>query len=310
MSKLVSFSTLLLLQVSAACETGDSSPSPSDGSSEMTVEAAEVDAAVQATIDAMTSSVRSGDLDGILETYTEDAVVVFDPGVPVYDRAAQRAAFEGFIAVSPVFEFDGHETVASGDHALHINPWAMKGRTPDGQVLEAGGLSVVVLERQADASWLMAIDNPHGSRLLPDLLIPAPSEVMPHPEERAVAETIDAMTSSFRAKDLEGIMATYVDGAAIVFEPGARALTDPDAQRQAFRAFFDADPTFEFGGHEVVVAGDSAVHINPWSMTGTGPDGAPIESSGLSVAVLERQPDGSWLMVIDHPYGNQLLAGA
>ncbi len=62
-----------------------------------------------------------------------------------------------------------------------------------------------------------------------------------------------------------------------------------------------------FAGHEVIVNGDTALHIAPWSMSGTGPNGAAVEQSGLSVAVLRRQADGGWKMVIDNPHGQMLL---
>jgi ketosteroid isomerase-like protein len=41
-------------------------------------------------------------------------------------------------------------------------------------------------------------------------------------------------------------------------------------------------------------------------MAGTAPDGSAVTASGLSVAVLRRQPEGRWLMVIDHPFGDSI----
>jgi len=45
------------------------------------------------------------------------------------------------------------------------------------------------------------------------------------------------------------------------------------------------------------------IWIAPWSMAGTTSDGQEIQQSGLSVAVLRRQADGGWKMVIDNPHG-------
>ena len=42
-------------------------------------------------------------------------------------------------------------------------------------------------------------------------------------------------------------------------------------------------------------------------MTGVAPNGTPVRHEGLSVAVLRRQADGRWVMVIDQPYGDALL---
>ncbi|KHO22088.1 nuclear transport factor 2 family protein [Mycolicibacterium setense] len=60
--------------------------------------------------------------------------------------------------------------------------------------------------------------------------------------------------------------------------------------RAGFEAFAAVKPGFRYGdGHEVMIAGDIAVHIAPWTMSGTAPHGAPIAQSGLSVATLRRR---------------------
>ncbi|WP_438498976.1 hypothetical protein [Alteromonas australica] len=48
---------------------------------------------------------------------------------------------------------------------MHISPWSMKGKTPDGQEVKQSGLSVAILRRQKDGDWKMIIDNPYASRL-------------------------------------------------------------------------------------------------------------------------------------------------
>lgn len=124
--------------------------------------------------------------------------------------------------------------------------------------------------------------------------------------EQSVIRAVETMTTAFHDGDLEGVMACYADGATIVFEPG-HPISDPGGQRAAFEGFFALKPQFTYSGHEVVVAGNRAIHSAPWSMRGTQPDGTIVEMTGLSVAVLERQDDGRWLMVIDNPYGDHLL---
>ncbi|MVO15260.1 YybH family protein [Parasedimentitalea huanghaiensis] len=126
-------------------------------------------------------------------------------------------------------------------------------------------------------------------------------------EQQKVLETITTMSSAFMAKDIDGVMATYEDTATVMFEPG-QPVSDPDTLRAMFTGMSAVDPIFEFGEHEVFIAGDTALHITPWQMSGRAPDGTEISQSGLSVAVLRRQPGGTWLMVIDNPHGAQLLA--
>ena len=95
----------------------------------------------------------------------------------------------------------------------------------------------------------------------------------------------------------------------VLGEPGA-PLSGDAPLREMFSAFAAVRPVFVYGGHEMIVAGDIALHIAPWTMTGRAPDGAPVAGEGLSVAVMRRGADGAWRMVIDNPYGARLLAQA
>jgi ketosteroid isomerase-like protein len=114
------------------------------------------------------------------------------------------------------------------------------------------------------------------------------------------------MTNAFQKGDIDGILRTYEPGAVVVGEPGAPVSGTP-ALRAMFAGFIAAKPHFTFLGHEVIQAEDVALHLTPWRMAGVAPDGTAVAASGLSVAVLRRQPDGHWLMVIDDPYGDALL---
>ncbi|CAM2070385.1 SgcJ/EcaC family oxidoreductase [Sulfidibacter corallicola] len=122
-------------------------------------------------------------------------------------------------------------------------------------------------------------------------------------EEQNVMKAVLGMTAAFHAKDIEGVMASYTPEAIVVFEPG-KPTGDAESIREGFQGFFAVNPEFSYAWHQVYVTGDSAVHIAPWRMTGRAPDGTEINQSGLSVAVLRRQPDGKWLLAIDNPYGN------
>lgn len=125
------------------------------------------------------------------------------------------------------------------------------------------------------------------------------------PEASAIESVIEAMTKAFARSDLAGILATY-EPAAVVVGPAGPAQ-GREGMTALFEGFFAVKPRFSFHGHEVVTAGDIAVHLMKWDMTATAPDGSGIKDGGLSVAVLRRQPDGSWRMVIDHPNGDRVM---
>lgn len=119
--------------------------------------------------------------------------------------------------------------------------------------------------------------------------------------ERDILNTIDAMTGAFAAGDIDRIMSTYERGAVVVGAPG-NPVSGNEALRALFAQFVAAGVAFTYGAHEVVVAGDLGLHLMQW--TAPGPDG---QQSALSVAVLRRQADDTWKMVIDHPFGDGVM---
>ena len=128
-------------------------------------------------------------------------------------------------------------------------------------------------------------------------------------QEQAVLNTVMEMTAAFQSKDTDAVMTAYEPQAVVMFQPG-EPVSDVAQISEMFAGMAAANPKFTYGGHEVYVQGNLAVHIAPWSMTGRLPDGTDIEQSGLSVAVLRQQADGDWKIVIDNPHGDRLLTGS
>ena len=126
-------------------------------------------------------------------------------------------------------------------------------------------------------------------------------------DQQDVLNAVQTMTSSFQGKDITSVMASYESKATVLFEPGL-PISDEAQLEQMFTGMAAVNPVFSYAGHEVIVNGDIAIHIAPWTMTGQTPDGQELGQSGLSVAVLRRQLNGSWKMVIDNPHGGRLLA--
>lgn len=128
-------------------------------------------------------------------------------------------------------------------------------------------------------------------------------------DEKATLAAVENMTRAFQAGDIGAVMNSYEETAAVLFEPG-EPVVDSATLNAMFSTMAQMSPEFSYPkGHEVVVVGDIALHIAPWSMLATGPDGAELSQSGLSVAVLRKQADGVWKMVIDNPNGDHLMRG-
>ena len=125
-------------------------------------------------------------------------------------------------------------------------------------------------------------------------------------EQKKVYNVIVNMTDAFVKKDIGGVLATYENGAIVMFEP-QKPVTGKDNLRMAFTQFVTMNPIFTYSGHEVYISGDIATHIAPWKMVAHLPDGTKMEQSGLSIAVLRKQADGTWLMIQDNPNGQFLM---
>ena len=109
-----------------------------------------------------------------------------------------------------------------------------------------------------------------------------------------------------RPEDLDQLCTQYaasgdVKGWMSLFEPGAK-LPDPegeeksgDALREQLASLAAMKPEFKMNITKVVQAGDIALIHNEWSIPA-------LSMSGYAVEVARRQPDGTWLLVIDDPF--------
>lgn len=120
-------------------------------------------------------------------------------------------------------------------------------------------------------------------------------------DKTKILKTIETMTTAFAAGDINKVMAAYERQAVVVEKPGMPVGGEAELRRM-FREFVAAGVNFTYGAHDVVVAGDLGLHLMKW--TAPGPDG---DMTALSVAVLRRQSDGTWKMVIDHPFGDVVM---
>jgi ketosteroid isomerase-like protein len=86
-------------------------------------------------------------------------------------------------------------------------------------------------------------------------------------------------------------------------QPGAQPLAGHTAIRGALAQFVALKPTMTADVRKVVQAGDIATVLNTWQLSGTTPDGTPVQMSGTSADVMRRRADGTWGILIDDPWG-------
>jgi len=123
---------------------------------------------------------------------------------------------------------------------------------------------------------------------------------------RSLDEFHPTFVAAFNAGDEDALMALYESEAALVPEPG-QVVTGTEQIRAALQQFLALQGQFRLAAKHVVQTGDLALLISDWAVTGTGPDGKPLDVGGPSIEVVRRQADGTWLYVIDVPFGRPLL---
>jgi uncharacterized protein (TIGR02246 family) len=107
---------------------------------------------------------------------------------------------------------------------------------------------------------------------------------------------------AFNAGDPDALIALYEPGATLVPTPG-QPVTGAGLIRTALNGLLGLKGTIALETRGVLLAGDVALLHAQWTLTGTMPNGSPLEMAGRSNEVARRQPDGSWLYVIDDPFG-------
>jgi uncharacterized protein (TIGR02246 family) len=116
-----------------------------------------------------------------------------------------------------------------------------------------------------------------------------------------VRQAHGAWSDAFNRADIEALVGLYAQDAVIVAEPG-KEVSGKDGIRAALEGFLSLKGTIAIETRSVVVADDIALTCGRWTLRGTGPDGQPLEMGSDSAEVWQRQPDGTWLTVLDNPW--------
>jgi uncharacterized protein (TIGR02246 family) len=102
--------------------------------------------------------------------------------------------------------------------------------------------------------------------------------------------------------DLEGLVGLYEPDAVFSPAPGD-TVRGRAAIRDALRPFLALEPRMTGEVERVVIAGETALVTNRWTLAGAREDGSAVEMAGRSADVLRRRTDGSWGIAIDDPWG-------
>jgi ketosteroid isomerase-like protein len=110
-----------------------------------------------------------------------------------------------------------------------------------------------------------------------------------------------AFAEAVNSGDLERMLALYEPEAVLAPRAGERAYGLGEI-RAALRDLLSLDGEMESRNVWCIQVGELALLRGEWRLRGTAPDGSPLELASRTAEVARRQPDGSWLYVIDHAF--------
>jgi uncharacterized protein (TIGR02246 family) len=108
-----------------------------------------------------------------------------------------------------------------------------------------------------------------------------------------------ALASAYNAGDLEALLALYDPKAAFVVRPG-EVTTTPAELRAAMEPMVHRRARLTVQPESFVRSDDVVLVLGTFTLAGAC-DGKPFERTTRFADVLRRQPDGRWLIAVDHP---------
>lgn len=100
-------------------------------------------------------------LDGVVELYEEGSFLATPQG-SASGKEGVGQIMANFVGLKPVFKYTSKQVFKSDDIALLAGKWTLNGTGPDGSPVEMAGQTAEVARKQADGTWLYAVDSPFG----------------------------------------------------------------------------------------------------------------------------------------------------
>jgi uncharacterized protein (TIGR02246 family) len=119
---------------------------------------------------------------------------------------------------------------------------------------------------------------------------------------KAPADLLYLQVEEFNKGNVSFLMTLYEKDACFASNPG-QVVQGLESIRRSLQGFIDMKVKLEARVRRVIQASNLALLTTEWSIVGTEPDGKPINLTGRGTVVLRSQSDGSWLMVIENPWG-------
>ncbi|MEU5668293.1 YybH family protein [Streptomyces longwoodensis] len=116
---------------------------------------------VEKHTDQYVAAFNAGDFETVDRFYTEEAVIIWEPGKPLTGEARREYQRE-FLKNRPRMTAVPREKYVTGDTALLIVDWTIDTVDAEGKPERLQGIGVDVLRLGEDEVWRYAIDDPYG----------------------------------------------------------------------------------------------------------------------------------------------------
>jgi uncharacterized protein (TIGR02246 family) len=102
---------------------------------------------------------------------------------------------------------------------------------------------------------------------------------------------------AFNRGDIEALLALYAPDA--IFVVPEQQVSGKEGVRTILEGFLAPKVPLTLESLSVVTKDDLALTRGRWTLRGTGADGQPVDMGGDTAEIWKRQPDGTWLLIID-----------
>lgn len=109
-----------------------------------------------------------------------------------------------------------------------------------------------------------------------------------------------------RNNDVEGALSCFDPEA--VYVPTLGTVVKGTAEiRRGLETLCGMKPNLQAKRSMALGVGDLASWVDEWTLQATLPDGTPLDMNGVSSDIMKRRPDGTWVYLVDNPYGAAAL---
>jgi uncharacterized protein (TIGR02246 family) len=119
-------------------------------------------------------------------------------------------------------------------------------------------------------------------------------------------DVVTRLVNAMNTGDLELALSLFEPGATFVVKPGV-VVSGTLAICQTIAGFMAVKPTLTIEAQQIVEAGDVAQYCARWNIRGTDPAGNAVHMGGRSSSILRRQYNGTWLFLLDNPWGTDIV---